>query len=183
MPFWGEGFLPFMHSNSNYVLVGCGRRFRGVIAAYGVVLTDDLGGLTHANVHGFLRMLDATTDHKHADCIELLASVELYDVISDQRIIAEADQKIKELLEGDRSAVGWYSPAASQGLCTGLLEMNNFSIQEAVAWRLGRFGSASAIEPLQTLANTVVPKGRVDQHVRAAKQAMEQIMRRSSGTP
>jgi len=61
--------------------------------------------------------------------------------------------------------------------------MNNFSIQEAVAWRLGRFGSASAIEPLQTLANTVVPKGRVDQHVRAAKQAMEQIMRRSSATP
>ena len=89
MPFWGEGFLPFMHSNSNYKLVGCGQRFRGVVAAYGVILTDDLGGLTHENALGFVRMLDATAGHEDADCIELLSSVELYDVIKDARIVAE----------------------------------------------------------------------------------------------
>lgn len=183
MAFWGEGFLPFMHSNSNYVLVGCGRRFRGVIAGYGVVLADDLGGLTHENVDGFLRTLDATTNDKNANCIELLASVELYDVIKDQRIIVEADQKIEELLEGDPSSVSWYSPGASESLCGRLLELNDFQIQEAAAWRLGRFGSASAIEPLQKLANTAVPKGRADQHVRAAKRAVEEIRRRSNGAP
>ena len=183
MPFWGEGFLPFMHSNSNYVLVGCGRRFPGVIAAYGVVLTEELGGLTHENVHGFLRMLDATTNHENADCIELLASVELYDIIRAQRIITEADQKIEELLEGDPSVVWWYFSGASEELCRGLLEMNDFHLQEAAAWRLGRFGSANAIEPLQKLADTIVPKGCVDQHVRAARRAVEQIKRRSSATP
>jgi hypothetical protein len=107
-PFRGEGFLPFMHSNSNYVFVGCVQKFRGVIAANGVVLTNDLGGLTHENVHGFLGMLDATSNHEHADCIELLASVQLYDVIRDQRIIVEANQKIEELLEGDLSGAWWY---------------------------------------------------------------------------
>jgi hypothetical protein len=49
------------------------------------------------------------------NCIELLASVELYDVIRDQRIIVEADQKIEELLE--------YLPGASEELCRGLLEV------------------------------------------------------------
>ena len=178
MPFWGEGFLPFLHSNSNHMLVGCGQRFRGVIAAYGVILMDELGGLTHENVHGFVRMLDATANHKDADCIELLASVELYDVIRGERMIAEADRKIEELLDRDPSAVPWYLPGASELLCVRLLTENSFHIQEAAAWRLGRFGSASAIEPLQELASTVIPQGRVDQHVKAAKRAVQQIRAR-----
>ena len=180
MPFWGEGFLPFMHSNSNYVLVGCGQRFRGVVAAYGVVLMDDLGGLTHENALGFIRMLDSTASHDDADCIELLSSIELYDVIKDEGIVAQADQKIEELLERDPSAVPWYLPGASELICIRLLEANDFLIQEAAAWRLGRFGSASAIGPVEKLAGTIVPKGRVDQHVRAAKRAAEQIKARSA---
>jgi hypothetical protein len=180
MQFWGEGFLPFMHSNSNYVLVGCGRRFRGAIAGSGVILTDDLGGLTHENTLGFIRMLDATIGHEDADCIELLSSVDLYDVIKHERIVAEADQKIEELLARDPSAVPWYSPGASELLCIQLLEVNDFHIQEAAAWRLGRFGSASAIGPVEKLAGTVIPQGRVNQHVRAAKRAAEQIRARSA---
>src|SRR5262245_14059933 len=179
LPFWGEGFLPFMHSNSNYMLVGCGRRFRGVIAGFGVILTDELGGLTHENEHGFIRMLDATAGHEDADCIELLSSVQLYDVIKDIQIIAEADQKIEELLERDPSAVSWYLPGASELICIRLLEANDFLIQEAAAWRLGRFGSATAIGPIEKLAGMIVPKGRVNQHVRAAQHAAEQIKARS----
>jgi hypothetical protein len=64
-------------------------------------------------------MLDATTNHESASCIELLGSVELYDVIRDQRIIVEADQKIEERLEGDPSMVWWYLPGASELLCRG----------------------------------------------------------------
>jgi len=180
MPFWGEGFLPFMHSNSNYVLVGCGQRFRGVIAGFGVILTDELGGLTHENALGFIRMLDATAGHEDADCIEFLSSVQLYDVIKDTRIVAEADQKIEELLARDPSAVPWYLPGTSELICIRLLEANDFLIQEAAAWRLGRFGSASAIGPVEKLAGTVIPQGRVNQHVRAAKRAAEQIRTRSA---
>jgi hypothetical protein len=180
MPFWGEGFLPFMHSNSNYVLVGCGRRFRGVVAGYGVILMDDLGGLTHENALGFVRMLDTTAGDEDADCIELLSSVELYDVIRDERIITEADQKIGELLERDSSAVPWYLPGASELTCVRLLEVNNFHIQEAAAWRLGRFGSASALGPVEKLAGSIVPQGRVNQHVRTAMRAAEQIKARSA---
>jgi hypothetical protein len=183
MPFCGEGFLPFTHSNSNYVLVGCGRRFRGVVAGYGTILMDDLGGLTHEHALGFIRMLDATTGHEDADCIELLSSVELYDVIKDERIIAEADQKIEELLERDPSAAPWYLSGASELVCVRLLEVNDFHIQEAAAWRLGRFGSASAIGPVEKLASTIVPQGRVNQHVRAAKRAAEQIKARSGQEP
>jgi hypothetical protein len=124
-----------------------------------------------------------TTNHESAGCIELLALLELYDVIRDQGIIVEADQKIEERLEGDPSIVWWYLPGASELFCRGLLGVNDFQVQEAAAWRLGRFGSASAIESLQKLANTVVLRGRVDQHVRAAKRAVEQIRRLSSAMP
>jgi hypothetical protein len=91
----------------------------------------------------FLRILDTTTNHEYADCIELLASVELYDVIRDQRIIVEADQRIGELLQGDPSVAWWYLPGASEELCKGLLEVNDFHMREAAAWRLGRFGSVN----------------------------------------
>ena len=59
--------------------------------------------------------------------------------------------------------VWWYLLGASEEHCRRLLEVNDFHIQEAAAWRLGRFGSVSALKPLQKLANTVVPLGRVDQ--------------------
>src|SRR5262245_65824003 len=115
-----------MHSNSNYMLVGCGRRFRGVIAGFGVILTDELGGLTHENALGFIRMLDATAGHEDADCIELLSSVQLYDVIRHTRIVAETDQKIEELLERDSSAASWYLPGASELVCLKRLETHDF---------------------------------------------------------
>jgi hypothetical protein len=179
LPFPGEGFLPFIESNSNVFLVGCGPRFRGVIAAYGVVLTGKLGGLTHECVEGFTNMLDATKNNEDADCIELLASGDVYDVIRAETIVAEADQKVTGLLAKDPSAATWYMTAASGALCIRLLEADNFFIQEAAAWRLGRLGETSAIEPLARLARTVVPPRHVDQHIRAAKQALAKIRRRT----
>jgi hypothetical protein len=53
--------------------------------------------------------------------------------------------------------------------------VNDFHKQEAAAWRLGRFGSVSALEPLEKLANTVVPRGHVSQHVEAAEQTVGRL--------
>jgi hypothetical protein len=51
-----------MDANSNDVFVGCGQKSRGVIAANGVILTDDLGGLTMRTCTASSACLDTTTN-------------------------------------------------------------------------------------------------------------------------
>ena len=168
-------FLAFLESNSNAFFVGTTEPLRGVVAADGVMLRDTLGGLTHANVAGFLAMLDRTADHRHKDHIELIADPSLYDVIADERIVAAADAIIKRELDDDCDHALCYFAAASEDLSIRLLSHRNFQVVEAAAHRLGRMCSKSAIPSLTLLATRTALTGQVDQHIRAAQLALQQI--------
>ena len=175
MPPWGpDGFLPFLGSQSNVFWVGTRGPFTGVIAAGGVVLRDD-GGLTHANIAGFLDMLDRTVDHEDHDSIELFAGPAYYDVIVDPVIVSAADAIVEASADEPYDRALRYQSAASEDLSIKLLAHHNFHVAETAAQRLGRLRAKAAIPALTELANRVVPHGRVDQHIRAAQHALKQI--------
>ena len=176
MPPWGpDGFLPFLGSQCNVFWVGTRGPFTGVIAADGVILRDDNGGLTHAGIAGFLDMLDRTVDHEDHDSIELFAGPAYYDVIIDPGIVAAADAIVEASAVEPCDRALRYQSAASAGLSIKLLAHHNFHVAEAAAWRLGRLRTKAAIPALTALANRVVPHGRVDQHIRAAQRALKRI--------
>lgn len=177
-PYGEEGFVPFLVSDSNFLLIGCGKRFNGVIAAFGDVLQDSLGGLTHTDIRSFLAFLDRTEDHQDRDDITLFVDDgNGYDVIRDDRIVREADQTITAALGTDYDKAADYMAAASEDLAINLLDCDNYLIQEAAAYRLGRLKSFRAIGPLDVLAGIFVPAGQVNQHVTAAKRALKEIRR------
>ena len=174
-PFNGDKFLPFLESNSNWFLVGCGEKLTGVIAAAGILFTDKRGGFTHANVDGFLHMLDRTKGQGDGDLFEIFAEISEYDLIDDPKIMSEVDEAIEAKLQTGLEWVPYYLTAASEAMAIRLLKSDDFMIQEAAADRLGELESRPAIGPLTRLASLKVEKGRVHQHVEAARLALKRI--------
>lgn len=172
------GFLPFWQENNHCetVLIGCRAPFVGCVGALGV-LVNEKGGLISGSFDDFFTLLKRQiADHPHespslTDLVEACAYSGTFHV----EVTQYADARIrKHLADGDGGENSFYG-AMSEELSLELLASDDFLAVEAAARRLGGMRSKKAIPALQRLAAQTAPRGKVDQHFRAARKALRRI--------
>ncbi|PJI92057.1 hypothetical protein BC777_0901 [Yoonia maricola] len=172
------GFVPFWQENAHeeVVLVGCREPFVGVIGVQGVLL-NEFGGLLSPTFDAFfdgIRTLGNTAQGTFTDICDLCGAL-AYKGIFSSKVSSEVGRIIAK--ERDGFANQLYG-AISPDLALNLLRSDDFLEVEAACWRLAALGSIEAIPALEVLSKTTVERGTVDQHIRAAKNALHELKRR-----
>jgi hypothetical protein len=177
------GFLPFWQENNHCetVLIGCRAPFVGCVGAFGILANEE-GGLISGNFADFFALLKQhMADHPHkSPLLSELISACAYSGTFRVEVTQCADARIrKHRVEGDGKEYSFYG-AMSEELSLELLASDDFLDVEVAARRLGGLRSKKAIPALQRLAAQIAPRGMVDQHFRAAKQALTRIKREAT---
>jgi len=178
IPHLHNGFLPFWQEN-NYcetVWIGCDKTFLGCIAADGVLLNES-GGLLSGHFSEFFSLFQGHARAFARTASDLLLS-SLVDACAYCGTFSDdmSDIADKKLRDGaDSGDACRYVGAISEGAALRLLTTSNPFNIEVAAWRLGGIRSLQALPLLKAICEIEIPKGHVDQHVRAARRALQRI--------